>query len=359
MKEIKSIIAAYDELKSTDSRFAMATVVHVEDSSYRRSGARMLITEDGNWTGGISGGCLEGDTLKKAQYAIYQNKPTTVRYDTREDDPDQIGVGLGCNGLIDVLITPFDATANHIEKLRRCTKDRQISILITVVEDKSDTLEMGSLWSLSEVNTVAGFNDIISSIEIDVLAVIDDQKSKAVVYQTRSNSIKLFIEFLPPPIQLMIFGKNYDTMPLVKIGKEIGWDICMVANPNKVSKSLFHEVGKTCNVDTALKMIDNYSAALLMSHDFKTDKGHFKKLSATNIPYIGLLGPSKRTDKICSELRTEGLKFQTNNLFAPIGLDTGATTPDEIAISMIAEIRTYFSGRSGGFLRDREGRIND
>ena len=107
MKEIRSIIAAYDALDKQVTNAALATVVRVEGSSYRRTGARMLVMDNGNWVGGISGGCLEGDALKRARLAITKSVSTLVTYDTTEDDSHQIGVGLGCNGIIDVLFTPL------------------------------------------------------------------------------------------------------------------------------------------------------------------------------------------------------------------------------------------------------------
>src|ERR1700739_88076 len=108
MKEIKAIIGAYDKIDRDNSRAALATVVRVEGSSYRRTGARMLVTDDGVWVGGISGGCLEGDALKRARLAIAKSQSSLVTYDTTQDDAYQIGVGLGCNGVIDVLFTPLD-----------------------------------------------------------------------------------------------------------------------------------------------------------------------------------------------------------------------------------------------------------
>ena len=107
MKEIKAIIHAYDLLDKNTTRAALATVVRVEGSSYRRTGARMLVTDDGVWVGGISGGCLEGDALKRARLAISKAESSLVTYDTTEDDAYQIGVGLGCNGVIDILFTPL------------------------------------------------------------------------------------------------------------------------------------------------------------------------------------------------------------------------------------------------------------
>src|SRR5471030_3285404 len=107
MKELQDIVTAFDKATAEGKQTALATVVHVEGSSYRRAGARMLITDDGQLTGAISGGCLEGDALRKARLVMVQNKPMLVMYDTTDDDDAKFGVGLGCNGIIHILIEPI------------------------------------------------------------------------------------------------------------------------------------------------------------------------------------------------------------------------------------------------------------
>src|SRR6478609_8900944 len=109
MKELQDIVTAFDKATQQGKQTALATVVHVEGSSYRRAGARMLITEDGELTGAISGGCLEGDALRKARLVMAQQKPMLVTYDTTDDDDAKLGVGLGCNGIIHILIEPVNA----------------------------------------------------------------------------------------------------------------------------------------------------------------------------------------------------------------------------------------------------------
>ncbi|HZX58426.1 MAG TPA: XdhC family protein, partial [Mucilaginibacter sp.] len=141
MKEIKAIINAYDKLDKKAVRAALATVVRVEGSSYRRTGARMLVTDDGVWVGGISGGCLEGDALKRARLAIAKSEASLITYDTTDDDAYQIGVGLGCNGIIDVLFTPLDFQNknNPVEVLKSCVEaNRQTHILVTVTGDDGE-----------------------------------------------------------------------------------------------------------------------------------------------------------------------------------------------------------------------------
>src|SRR5882757_7921622 len=116
MKEFKAIINEYNKVDFTRHKAALATVVRVRGSSYRSPGARMLITDDGRWVGSISGGCLEGDALRKARQVMNDRKPITVTYDTREESNQNLGIGLGCNGVIDVLIEPAHSSIQLFEK---------------------------------------------------------------------------------------------------------------------------------------------------------------------------------------------------------------------------------------------------
>ena len=133
MKEIRDIIRAYDEAQKMGKQTALATVVHVEGSSYRRPGARMLIEDDGQLTGAISGGCMEGDALRKALLVMTEKKSRLVTYDTMDDDDAKFGVGLGCNGIIQVLIEPIEVndSNNPIQYLKAVNEKRQQSILVT------------------------------------------------------------------------------------------------------------------------------------------------------------------------------------------------------------------------------------
>ena len=135
MKEITAILKAYDQIDFSENQAALATVVRVEGSSYRRVGARMLVIDNGLWIGGISGGCLEGDALKRSRLAIHLKKPSRITYDTSQDDAHQIGVNLGCNGVIEVLFTPLDPAnkENAVERLRHYQHERSPRILVTVV----------------------------------------------------------------------------------------------------------------------------------------------------------------------------------------------------------------------------------
>ena len=143
MKEIRRILQHYNNSKALSVKYALATVVNVEESSYRRIGARMLVSADGNWIGGISGGCLEGDALKKAQFAIMRNQASVVVYDTLNDDDYQIGVGLGCNGKIEVLMTPLHEENHTLSLLDQIKDDREPNIMITIIESEEARHPLG------------------------------------------------------------------------------------------------------------------------------------------------------------------------------------------------------------------------
>lgn len=364
MKEIKSIIEEYHRLNKEGLKMAMAIVVHVEDSSYRRSGARMLISEDGQWTGGVSGGCLEGDILNKAQHALYENRSVVVRYDTREGDDSQIGVGLGCRGLIDVLIIPL-SDDSIISQLEKQVDQREASIKTIVIQADNNEQFIGKHFEYTDEQILrkdyddAGF---VNELCDDIYAVKESKRSLTKDYQLFTADglkIRIFIEYHPPTRHLFIFGKNYDTLPLARIAKELGWKVTIASNPLKVSKKMYGVVDVVSTPLKALANLDEHSAALLMSHDFKTDKNNLELIADQPLSYIGLLGPKKRLLEMCNELPEVILRQVSKKLYGPIGLDTGATTPEGIAVSILAEITAHFNNREGGFLRDRGMPVND
>ena len=364
MKEIKAIVEAYNKIDFSKNKAALATVVRVEGSSYRRTGARMLITDSGEWVGGISGGCLEGDALKKARFAIAQNKPSLVTYDTTEDDPYQIGVGLGCNGIIDVLLTPLTPQNdnNNVLMLQECIGIRQPNILITVINLKGvfENLSLGQIFKFPLPKQFL-LGDISEKIANDGHECLQTEKSVSRTYSCQAGEITLFLEVIKPAIHLLVFGGNYDIYAMVKMAKEVGWQVTVVCNPLKVHKSLFSLADAVVEKEKGETLeIDNYTVALLMAHDYESDFKNMRNLLKTDIKYIGMLGPKKRTDKMFLKLSEEGNSLSERDLdriATPVGLDIGASNPEEIAISIIAEIKTFFSNRTGQRLRFRQGSI--
>ena len=360
MKEIKAIIKAYDELDRSLARAAIATVVRVEGSSYRRTGARMLVLDNG----------LEGDALKRAGLAINNSHPTLITYDTSEDDPHQIGVGLGCNGIIDVLFCPldFNDSKNPIEVLKSCIlSNRETNTLITVTAINCDfeNVNLGQLIHYKGPESLALLinTDLKKSLEQAVKQQIADKKSGSLNIKTADGkSLAVFIEILPPEIHVVLMGHQYDVYPMCRLLKEIGWKVSIVAELIKINTKITSVADQIIAPSAFPEMqIDEHTAIILMSHDYKTDKLNLPKALQTAAPYIGMLGPKIRSEKIWKELVEDGQSITESEMariYAPLGLDIGAQTPEEIALSLAAGIRAAFAQRDGSFLKYRTSPIH-
>lgn len=369
MKEIRHILEAYGQIDFSKNKAALAMVARVEGSSYRRTGARMLVLDNGIYLGGISGGCLEGDALRRAQKAIASNQASVVTYDTTRDDHNQIGVGLGCNGIIDVLFTPIDPSdaGNTIALLRERAYSRQPRLLATITgcETSPDALgktipfENPDQWSRD-----FPFPELAGMVLADARNALENGESQTLFYSTGAGAeLRICLEVLMPARHLVLYGSNRDIYPMARIGNELGWDLTVMTNPLKAEKSLFNLGAKVLHPKGEEQPeIDRYTAIVLMAHDYKTDLKNLQNLLITEAPYIGMLGPRKRAQKMFDELETEGSPVSDpdrERIYAPAGLDIGALSPEEIALSIAAEIQAVFAGRPGVSLRRRKGAIHE
>jgi xanthine dehydrogenase accessory factor len=360
MKEIQSIIKAYHQIDFEQHKASLATVVRVEGSSYRRTGARMLVLDNGTYLGGISGGCLEGDALRRAQKAIANDRASVVTYDTTKEDGHQIGVGLGCNGIIDVLFSPLKKIQNidnQVTVLEKIVHTRSLRILVTITES-DDFLGQTFLYENDEqFLSFFPIKKIAHSVLSDLKETLQKKQSVAKKYDENS----VFIELITPTPNIILYGGNYDIHPLVQAIKALGWNATVVMNSAKADKSLYALGAKIIHHKSEIQVqIDPYSAVVLMSHDYKTDFENFQKILTSPTPYIGLLGPKKRGQKMFDaliELKTPIKEADFTRIFSPAGLDIGAQTPEEIALAILAEIKMVFAKRNGQSLKYREGTI--
>lgn len=364
MKELKDIINAFDEAQKSGKQTALATVVHVEGSSYRRAGARMLVTEDGQLTGAISGGCLEGDALRKARLVIAQQKPMLVTYDTTDEDDAKLGVGLGCNGIIHILIEPILAERinNPIALLKQFLSKCEPAVLITIfsLNDKQAP-QPGTCALLNQHEEITGgFPDatIEEALLVDANDVLKNGNSvtKTYIYQDK---FTCFIELMQPAVSMVLIGAGNDAIPLTNLAFELGWQVTVVdGRANYVTADRFAKAAKLINAkpDAALSNIniDGRTVFVLMTHNYNYDMDILKQLLPLQLPYIGALGPKKRLTRMLDELKDEGIKItaeQLNSVYGPAGLDIGSENAQEIALSIVAEIQAVFKKRNGLSLR--------
>ncbi|HEU4858248.1 MAG TPA: XdhC/CoxI family protein [Chitinophagaceae bacterium] len=363
MKEIRDILKAFDEAQKLGKQTALATVVHVEGSSYRRPGARMLIEDDGQLTGAISGGCLEGDALRKALLVMSEKRSKLVTYDTMDDDDAKFGVGLGCNGIIQVLIEPIDTANpnNPIQYLKAINEKRQKAVLITLfsLQDKKDP-QYGTCLFLEENGNLIDHTPVLKDVLVaDAREALVNQTSSFKNYISNDHNLTVFIEMIKPPVSVIIIGAGNDVMPLVDMAEILGWETIVVdGRANYAKKERFVSacqvlVSKPEQVLEQIE-IDEHTVFLLMTHNYNYDMAMLKQLLQKSISYIGMLGPKKKRERMLNELKDEGLIFteqQLSVLHSPVGLDIGAETSEEIAVSILAEIKALFAGKDVQSLR--------
>ena len=275
--EIDRILAAL----RTTPRGVLVTVVRTHGSTYRRAGARVVIGEDGKATGAISGGCLERDLAERIRPWLEDLQPRVVTYDSTREDDLVFGLGLGCRGVLELLVEPFDA--GHPPQL------------------------LAFQWNGRE----------------------------PVEWTTTLPDGETLVELIEPERALVVFGGGPDVEPLVVLARQIGWraEVATTRDPVDVS---------------------SYDAAVVMTHNFPRDVEILRALLASRIHYIGLLGPRTRGDELLAEVGAS----RDARIFSPVGLDLGAETPEEIALSIAGEIQAVFAGRSARSLREIDAPIH-
>jgi xanthine dehydrogenase accessory factor len=367
VKDFKAIVNAYQQVDFTQRKAALVTVVKVRGSSYRSPGARMLITDDGRWVGSISGGCLEGDALRKARTVMSGKTPMTVTYDTSEESNQNLGIGLGCNGVIDVLIEPVasDDLNNPIAQFNSVINTKEPLALATIFDGPgiAEKLLITSSNTLSNQFSNPSLTKLVSD---DLIKLFDSKQSRAINYTVSGLSYEVFVELVQPSLSLIIFGGGFDARPVSELAKSLGWNVSVTDECVAHIAPIFFPTADKLSlcqrefIDRDFE-INPYTACVLMSHNYEYDRDVLKKLLNTQTPYIGILGPRKRFDKMQQEFKKLEIKlsdFDFQRIHSPIGLDIGAEAPDEIALSIISEIQSKFTNRAGGFLKNLDGPIH-
>ena len=366
MRELRDILDALAEAQSRGEQAALGTVIRVRGSTYRREGARLLIRADGRTVGSVSGGCLEGDIAEIARDVLATGRPQLAQYDLTSDDDAVWGLGLGCNGAIDVFIEPV--TGDLPARLRRAIDERRTLVLATLIAGP-EGLAPGARLYLSEDGGPEGS---LGDPALDARAAaasrtqLDARRSAVISLESGHGPAEVFVEVLAPPLPLLICGAGHDTLPVVRLAHELGWWV-MVADsrPAYATRERFpgaDEVVLADDADVPRKVrIDRNTFVVVMTHNFLHDLTLLRGLLQTPARYIGLLGPRARTDRLLADLARDEVKIddaQRARLFAPVGVDLGAESPEEIALSILAEILALQNGRRVASLRERGGPIH-
>jgi xanthine/CO dehydrogenase XdhC/CoxF family maturation factor len=381
MNEVRALIEAFDEANKRRERCALATVVSVEGSSYRRPGARMLVCEGGKSTGTISAGCLESDVIEHAKRVIRAGEAVLVEYNTASTSDEMAwGLGLGCNGIVRVLVEPLAPGSLYIETLRRSCEANAAPVLVATLyqhtpsESARDAarIETGARLFINEKGGISH-----EKLSEHVAAVLESEArglslggvtSGARTYDVDGGAVKVFVETLLPPVPLIVFGAGHDALPVVELAHSLGWQTEVVdpqARPASLSRFAMADRVTLSRLEdiVAQVQITPRTLTLLMTHNYSHDLALLSFLLASPARYIGVMGPRKRTERMLSELAGNEDTYRLEEtglarLYSPAGLDIGANAPAEIALSIIAEMRAVLDGRRGRMLRERRGSIH-
>jgi xanthine dehydrogenase accessory factor len=368
MSELQDVLRAIEEGRARGDRMALATIVGVKGSTYRREGARLLITEKGKPVGTISGGCLEGDVREAAKEVVELGVPRLMHFDLTADDEVVWGWGLGCNGVIDVFVEPADGAFETAGALRQAADEQRRLALVTLIETgKAKGLKPGARMLVNSDGSsqgTLGDQDIDERASEAAFRALEDERSRTI---DLDDDVRAFIEVLAPPLRLLVCGAGHDAVALVRSAAGLGWRVEVLDDRDSFLKPhRFPEAArfvKTEPVEAADSAgVDDRTFVVVMSHNFLRDRDYLRSFLGTKARYIGMLGPTARLERLLAELGRDGFEPNPDDMavvHGPAGLDLGGDGPEEVAWAIVAEIMAVWNGRRGGFLKDRSGPIHD
>ena len=376
MKELRDIVAVWKQLEKRSEAMpsglsqmaALATLVKVEGSTYRSPGARMLITSDGQQVGSISGGCLESDVVERSQKVLTTGIPSLVKYDTTSEDDLIWGLGLGCQGVAYVLIEQLNAgQLEALSVVERCLSTKQAGAVATVFKaegiDSVNQCDRVLLYPDGRIVSQISNWELNDLVTQNLKSVWQQQKSMSQSYVLSEGIAEVFLEVIQPPVSLVIFGAGFDALPLVNFAKALGWYVTVIDALARIqSKKRFQQCDRVVlgfgNLIDNQMQFDEHTVAVVMSHNYLYDLEFLQTIISIPLKYLGILGPKKRSSRLLKDLRQEGFVINQKQLYSPVGLDIGADNPEEIALSIVAEIQAVVKNRQSGFLKDRNTPIH-
>jgi xanthine/CO dehydrogenase XdhC/CoxF family maturation factor len=367
--ETSQILARAALLADAGRQAALATVVRIQGSAYRRPGAKMLVADDGAVTGGVSGGCLEADVRENGLAVLHSGVPRLLHYDTGDDDGTVWGLGLGCNGAVDIFVQPATtALARALGARLRTLLDGEAPFAVATAvaapaERAADVLgrsvvvapDDGPAGSTGD----AAVDRWVATNAAELLAA-----GESVLHAAAS--LQVFVEVLTPPPRLLVFGAGDDAMPLARYARDAGFRVTVVDHrPAYLAPERFVEgiLLRQARAEQGLADLplgrDTY--AVVKTHALHHDREWVRCLIESPVAYVGILGPRARTEEILSQLGVPAEPAEPaggGRVFGPVGLDLGADGPEQIAVSIVAEVLALRAGREPRHLRDTEGAIH-
>jgi xanthine/CO dehydrogenase XdhC/CoxF family maturation factor len=375
MRELRDVVRAWTELERAGLEAVLATVVDARGSTYRKPGARMLVTEDAWLAGAISGGCVERDLLRKAWWRTARARAVVLTYEGRreaeelEEGSPRVGHGLGCDGSIDVLVERVSASTpcHPLRLLARCVHERARGVVSTVVRSRSPNARIGDRLVLldDEAAETTLAPSLACAVEACARGALANGASTRSRHADVDADVEVFHDVVLPPKPLVVFGSNHDALPLVRLASGLGWDVTLVERRPVAATDARFSLADRIVVGRAPDVLDRVAldartSVVVMTHDYAEDRAILGALSSRTLGYVGVLGPRARTTRMIDELAAGGVAIDEAwraRVHAPIGLDLGGRAPEEIALSIVAEVQAVANGRLARAIREDAPRI--
>lgn len=342
----KQLTSAFSQWKSNGQVLVLASVYATEGSTYSKAGAQMLVTGDGFFQGMLSGGCLEGDLAERAKEVAASGAPQALSYDLGQADAELWGLGVGCDGLIRIFLQQLCKKNNYqpFSSMLRVYEGNVRQVAATVISSTVTDLAAGSSLVMHD-NDVA-WSDITEKyrplIQETAVAALHEGRSRTVVCDLDGQVCELLLTVLRPLPKILVLGAGLDAEPVVRFIAELGWRAVISDHrPAYIEKGDFSLAEKACCViadDISKEFdLDAFDAAIVMSHHLVTDESYLRQIAASDISYVGLLGPMQRRERLLGSLGEDGEPLK-GRLHGPAGLDIHASGPASIALSIVAEL---------------------
>jgi xanthine dehydrogenase accessory factor len=364
---LTALVSTFHDLRQQHDELVLATIIETLGSTYRKAGARMLITPDAKFFGLLGGGCFEADLLAHAQDVFDKRQSKIVFYDMRAPEDEIWGLGLGCNGAVRILMQLLSTKEDEhaITLIERALNEKQKQVLLTICESNHTDLEEGQnhLLKFEDETPLDPNNDWPEEIIKAAKRTYLSESSLLTHYQAKEQSITFFCSEIKPPWHLLIIGAGPDAAPVIRFAKGLGWEISLVDyRESFIKQDSFAEVDHTimATPEELPEQLDLHQvdAIILMTHKIEYDERYLKQLTQTSAKYIGLLGPAARRDRLIACLG-EDEKLIHDRIFGPVGLDIGGELPEEIALSLVAEVQATLYQRDGGPLHKKTTALHD
>lgn len=346
------LCAAWPQVQQQQTDCVLATIIETVGSTYQKAGARMLITAQGELLGLLGGGCFEHDLVEQAHSVFATGTPKSVFYDMRAPEDVLWGLGLGCNGAVRVLLQLITA-ANAYSPLNHLSTGEENGVLITICDSSHSAFPAGHNLFLAsaDTNSTKLLTTAPFPFATAALQTLLQQKPRLENHVLDDQPLTAFYAPVQAPLKLLVIGAGTDAIPLVHCAKALGWRVSVVDyRPAYLQAERFaaaEQIHPLFPEELSAQLpLDGYQAVVLMTHNVAYDQRYLQALSHCQIPYIGLLGPAARRDRLLQSLGEDARRLSAR-VYGPVGLDIGAETPEEIALSIMAGIHSDITGRSG------------